>query len=67
MKRIRVICATALPLALTLLPVRGQPGQKHWHGAVPTTGMTHIAIQEEELDGKSVAWLEPVTDEQYGK
>src|SRR5262245_56220917 len=41
------------------------PGEKHWHGAVPTTGMTHIAIQE-ALDGKTVEWLEQVSDEQYG-
>jgi len=40
------------------------PGEKHWHGASPTTAMTHIAIQE-ELDGKVVDWLEHVTDEQY--
>jgi quercetin dioxygenase-like cupin family protein len=41
------------------------PGEKHWHGAAPTTAMTHIAIQE-KLDGKAVEWLEPVTDDQYG-
>jgi quercetin dioxygenase-like cupin family protein len=41
------------------------PGEKHWHGAAPTTAMTHIAIQE-SLDGKVVQWLEKVTDEQYG-
>jgi len=41
------------------------PGQKHWHGASPTTTMTHIAIVE-RLDGKSVDWMEKVTDEQYG-
>ncbi|HOP41048.1 MAG TPA: cupin domain-containing protein [Geobacteraceae bacterium] len=40
------------------------PGEKHWHGAAPTTSMTHIAIQE-ELDGKTVIWLEHVSDEQY--
>jgi len=40
------------------------PGEKHWHGATPTTGMTHIAIQE-QLDGKAVDWMEHVTDEQY--
>jgi quercetin dioxygenase-like cupin family protein len=40
------------------------PGEKHWHGASATTAMTHIAIQE-QLDGKAVEWLEPVTDEQY--
>jgi quercetin dioxygenase-like cupin family protein len=41
------------------------PGEKHWHGASPTTAMTHIAVQE-QLDGKPVDWLEHVTDEQYG-
>ena len=40
------------------------PGEKHWHGASPTTAMTHIAVQE-ELDGKVVEWMEHVTDEQY--
>ena len=40
------------------------PGVKHWHGATATTGMTHIAIQE-AVDGKNVAWLEQVSDEQY--
>jgi len=40
------------------------PGEKHWHGAGPTTAMTHIAIQE-ALDGKAVEWLEHVTDQQY--
>ncbi len=42
------------------------PGEKHWHGAAPTTAMTHIAIQE-QLDGKVVDWLEHVSDEQYRK
>jgi quercetin dioxygenase-like cupin family protein len=42
------------------------PGQKHWHGAAPTTGMTHTAIQE-HVGGKNVDWLEHVSDEQYGK
>ena len=40
------------------------PGEKHWHGATPTTAMTHIAIQE-ELDGRVVDWMEKVTDQQY--
>ncbi len=39
-------------------------GEKHWHGAAPTTAMTHIAIQE-QLEGKAVEWLEQVSDEQY--
>jgi quercetin dioxygenase-like cupin family protein len=42
------------------------PGEKHWHGATPTTAMTHIAIQE-RLDGKAVGWLEKVTEEDYRK
>ncbi len=42
------------------------PDVKHWHGASPATGMTHIAIQE-SLDGKVVDWLEHVSDEQYRK
>jgi len=41
------------------------PGEKHWHGAAPTTAMTHIAIAE-ALDGKVVDWLEHVSDAQYG-
>jgi len=40
------------------------PGEKHWHGATPTTAMTHIAIQE-ALNGKPVDWMEKVSDEQY--
>jgi quercetin dioxygenase-like cupin family protein len=40
------------------------PGEKHWHGATPTTAMTHIAIHE-QLDGKMVDWMEKVSDEQY--
>jgi quercetin dioxygenase-like cupin family protein len=40
------------------------PGEKHWHGAAPTTGMSHIAIQE-RLGGSPVDWLEHVTDQQY--
>ncbi len=40
------------------------PGEKHWHGATATTGMTHFAIQE-KLDGKTVDWMEKVSDEQY--
>ena len=42
------------------------PGVKHWHGASPTTGMSHIAISE-SLDGKSVDWMEKVSQEQYGQ
>src|SRR2546430_80642 len=46
--------------------VRIPPGVKHWHGAVPTTAMTHIAIQE-TVDGRNVDWMEQVSEEQYGK
>ena len=42
------------------------PGEKHWHGATATTGMTHIAIQEKK-DGKVVEWMEHVSEEQYRK
>jgi quercetin dioxygenase-like cupin family protein len=42
------------------------PGEKHWHGATPTTAMTHIAVQE-SLNGKNVDWMEKVSDAQYGK
>lgn len=41
------------------------PGMKHWHGATPTTAMTHIDMQERDADGKAVDWLEKVTGEQY--
>jgi quercetin dioxygenase-like cupin family protein len=40
------------------------PGEKHWHGATTSTGMTHIAVQE-ALDGKNVEWMEKVTDDEY--
>jgi quercetin dioxygenase-like cupin family protein len=42
------------------------PGEKHWHGATPTNAMTHIAVQE-ALNGKTVDWLEKVSDAQYRK
>jgi quercetin dioxygenase-like cupin family protein len=41
------------------------PGAKHWHGATATQGMTHLAISE-ALDGKTVDWMEKVSDQQYG-
>ena len=41
-----------------------EPGEKHWHGASPTTTMTHFAIQE-SLDGKAVEWMEKVSDARY--
>jgi quercetin dioxygenase-like cupin family protein len=40
------------------------PNEKHWHGAAPTTAMTHTALQE-ALNGRVVEWMEKVTDEQY--
>jgi quercetin dioxygenase-like cupin family protein len=40
------------------------PGEKHWHGAAPTTAMTHLAIQE-YLDSKAADWMEKVSEEQY--
>jgi quercetin dioxygenase-like cupin family protein len=40
------------------------PGEKHWHGATETTGMTHIAVVE-KLNGKSAEWMEKVTDKEY--
>jgi quercetin dioxygenase-like cupin family protein len=42
------------------------PGVKHWHGAAPTTSVTHMAVQD-TANGKAVEWMEKVSDEQYGK
>jgi quercetin dioxygenase-like cupin family protein len=42
------------------------PGEKHWHGASATNGMTHIAVQE-TVNGKNFEWLEKVSDQQYRK
>ena len=44
--------------------ISSRPGEKHWHGAMPDSAMTHIAIQE-ALDGKAVLWMEKVSDEAY--
>ena len=44
--------------------VQFAPNEKHWHGAAPTTAMSHIAIQERDAD-KAVEWMEHVSDEQY--
>lgn len=41
------------------------PGEKHWHGAAATTGMSHIAVHERQ-DGSSVEWLEQVSTQEYG-
>ena len=40
------------------------PGEKHWHGATPTTMMSHIGIGE-TIDNKNIDWLEKVSDQQY--
>lgn len=45
--------------------VQCPPDERHWHGALPGTAMTHIAIQE-ALHGKRVDWMEKVTDQEYG-
>ena len=42
------------------------PGERHWHGATPTSAMTHIALQEADTDGAHVTWMEHVTDAEYG-
>lgn len=42
------------------------PGEKHWHGGSPTTGMVHLAMQE-ALDGTHVTWMEHVTDAEYSR
>lgn len=42
------------------------PGEKHWHGAAPETALSHIAIAEADDSGKSVDWMEHVTDAEYG-
>jgi len=41
------------------------PGVKHWHGASPTTAMTHLTVTGTLADGTNAAWLEKVSDEQY--
>lgn len=40
------------------------PGERHWHGASPTTAMTHLAVQE-KMEGKTVVWLEQVNEAEY--
>lgn len=44
--------------------VRIAPGERHWHGASPTTAMAHVAVQE-ALDGSTAEWLEPVSEAEY--
>jgi quercetin dioxygenase-like cupin family protein len=46
--------------------VRFEPGEKHWHGATATTGMSHVAIQE-ALDGQAVDWMEQVSENEYSE
>ena len=41
-------------------------GVRHWHGAAPTTAMTHLCVTGDR-DGRNVTWMEPVSDEQYRK
>jgi quercetin dioxygenase-like cupin family protein len=41
------------------------PDVKHWHGATATNRMSHIAITN-VLNGKNVAWMEQVSDQEYG-
>ena len=53
-------CAKSSPGDVVWIP----PGEKHWHGASPTTGMVHVAMQE-SLDGNHVTWMEHVTDAEY--
>jgi quercetin dioxygenase-like cupin family protein len=42
------------------------PAVKHWHGATPTNSMSHIAVTN-TVNGKSVDWMEKVSDELYLK
>jgi quercetin dioxygenase-like cupin family protein len=41
------------------------PNERHWHGAGPLNTMVHLAIQEVDINGVDVVWLEPVTDGEY--
>jgi quercetin dioxygenase-like cupin family protein len=43
------------------------PGERHWHGAGPDTYMVHIAITPAISTEGGTDWLEPVTDEEYGR
>jgi hypothetical protein len=58
----KLLAATIATLSL----LASSLAQADWHGATPTTAMTHIAIQE-TLNGKNVDWMEKVSDEQYRK
>lgn len=40
------------------------PGEEHWHGAAPTTGMVHLAMQEAD-NGRTADWLEQVAEDDY--
>ena len=46
------------------MEIKCPPEHRHWHGATPTTAMTHIAVQE-AIDGRNVDWLQKVSDEEY--
>jgi quercetin dioxygenase-like cupin family protein len=62
--RIEALFEAPEPARVVGASVTFAPGEKHWHGATPTRAMTHTAIQE-RLDGKTVEWLEKVSDDQY--
>ena len=44
-----------------------EPGERHWHGAAPNHLMIHLAVQQADAAGNSVAWLEHVTDADYNR
>ena len=44
-----------------------EPGERHWHGAAPGRGTVHLAVQQTDADGRSVDWLEHVSDEDYSR
>ncbi len=41
-------------------------GVKHWHGAARDSWFQHLAIEVPAENGSN-EWLEPVSDEEYGK
>jgi quercetin dioxygenase-like cupin family protein len=43
------------------------PGEEHWHGATPDRFMAHVALNEADEQGRVVTWLDPVTEEEYGR
>jgi quercetin dioxygenase-like cupin family protein len=42
-----------------------EPDEVHWHGAVASRLMTHLALAEADDAGNAVVWGDPVTDEEY--